>query len=109
VGAQEFDRAIEVLTSATALPEYASAEGFFSLGQAYVNRKSYKEAVPVLEKASTLAPDAAPIWATLGWAYFGLKDADGFKAAAGKAKSLGYTEATLLEYLGRVEGGQTIK
>ena len=109
VGAQQFDRAVEVLTEATALPDYASAEGFFSLGQAYVNLKRYQDAVPVLEKAGALAPDAAPIWATLGWAYFGLKDADNFKMAAGKAKSLGYNEPTLLQYLGRVEGGEAIK
>ena len=49
------------------------------------------------------------IWATLGWAHFGLKDAANFKKAAGKAKSLGYNEPTLLEYLGRVEGGEDIK
>jgi tetratricopeptide (TPR) repeat protein len=109
VGAQQFDRAIEVLTDATALPDYASAEGLFSLGQAYVNVKRYQDAVPVLEKAGGLAPDAAPIWATLGWAYFGLKDADNFKMAAGKAKRLGYNEPTLLQYLGRVEGGEAIK
>lgn len=109
VGAQQFDRAIEVLTEAAALPDYASVEGLFSLGQAYVNLKRYQDAIPVLEKAGGLAPDAAPIWATLGWAYFGLKDADNFKQAAGKAKSLGYDEPTLLQYLGRVEGGEEIK
>ena len=109
VGAQQFDEAVEVLATATALPDYESAEGLFSLGQAQVQLKRYKDAVPVLEKAATLAPDAAPIWATLGWAYFGLKDADNFKKAAGKAKSLGYDEPTLLQYLGRVEGGETIK
>jgi tetratricopeptide (TPR) repeat protein len=109
VGAQQFDRAVEVLSGATALPDYESAVGYFSLGQAYVNLKNYTEAVPVLQKASTLAPDAAPIWATLGWAYFGLKDAENFKSAAGKAKSLGYNEPTFLEYLGRVEDGQAIK
>jgi tetratricopeptide (TPR) repeat protein len=109
VGAQQFDKAVETLTPATALPGYESAEGFFSLGQALVNLKRYQDAVPVLEKASTFAPDAAPIWATLGWAYFGLKDADNFKRAAGKAKSLGYNEPTLLQYLGRVEGGEAIK
>jgi tetratricopeptide (TPR) repeat protein len=109
VGAQQFDKAVELLTTATALPGYESAEGFFSLGQAQVQLKQYKDAIPVLEKAATLAPDAAPIWATLGWAYFGLKDADNFKKAAGKAKSLGYNEPTLLQYLGRVEGGEEIK
>ncbi|MCG6924880.1 MAG: tetratricopeptide repeat protein, partial [Acidobacteria bacterium] len=93
----------------TARDGYASAEGFFSLGQAQVQLKQYKDAVPVLEKAAELAPDAAPIWATLGWAYFGLKDADNFKKAAGKAKALGYNEPTLLQYLGRVEAGEEIK
>jgi Flp pilus assembly protein TadD len=109
VGAQQFDRAIEVLGKAAASPDYADVEGLFSLGQAYVNAKQYQEAVPVLEKAAGLAPDAAPVWATLGWAYFGLKDAENFKKTAGKAKSLGYDEPTLLQYLGRVEGGEAIK
>ena len=36
-------------------------------------------------------------------------DADNVKKAAGKAKSLGYDEPTLLQYLGRVEGGEAIK
>jgi tetratricopeptide (TPR) repeat protein len=108
-GAQQFDRAIEVLAELTARPGYENAEGFLTLGQAYVNLQRYQEAVPVLEKASTLSPDAAAIWATLGWAQFGLKDAEKFKAAAGKAKSLGYNEPTLLEYLQRVEDGEDIE
>jgi tetratricopeptide (TPR) repeat protein len=99
VGAQEFDKAVETLTTATALPGYKSAEGLFSLGQALVQLKKYTDAIPVLEKASALAPDAAPIWATLAWAHFGLKDADNFKKAAAKAKGLGYAEPTLLNYL----------
>ncbi len=109
VGTQQFDRTVEVLTEATAQPGYESAEGFLSLGQAYVNLKKYKDAVTVLEKAATLAPDAAPVWATLGWAYFGLKDAGNFKRAAGKAKSLGYNEPNLLQYLARVEAGEAIQ
>jgi Tfp pilus assembly protein PilF len=99
VGAQQFDRAVETLTAATALPGYETAEGFFSLGQALVQLKRYTAAIPVLEKAATLAPEAAPIWATLAWAHFGLKDADNFKKAAAKAKGLGYAEPTLLNYL----------
>ena len=109
VNTQRYDDAIEVLTRATQLPDYASAEGFFSLGQAYVNLKRYKEAVAPLEEATALAPDEAVIWATLGWAHFGLKDAESFKKTAGKARSLGYNEPTLLQYLGRVEGGEEIK
>jgi tetratricopeptide (TPR) repeat protein len=99
VGVQQFDEAAEVLAPVTAQDGYDSAEGFLSLGQAYVNLKRYTEAVPVLEKATTLAPDAAATWSTLAWAHFGLKDAEGFKKAAGKAKSLGYNEQTLLNYL----------
>jgi tetratricopeptide (TPR) repeat protein len=109
VNAQRFDQAVEVLTKATETPDYSDAGGLLSLGQAYVNLKRYREAVPVLEKAASLAPDAAPIWATLGWAHFGLKDAESFKQAAGKARSLGYNEPTLLQYLSRVEGGEEIK
>ena len=48
-------------------------------------------------------------YAYMGWAYFGLKDADNFKKAAGKARSLGHKEPTLLQYLTRVEGGEAIK
>jgi len=108
-GAQQFDRAIEVLTTATAMPEYDKAEGFVSLGQAYVNTKKYKDAAAALEKGTSLAPDNGQAWATLGWAYFGLKDADNFKRAAGKARSLGYKEPTFLQYLQRVEAGEAIK
>jgi tetratricopeptide (TPR) repeat protein len=109
VGAQQFGPAIDVLTKLTAQPEYKKPDGFVSLGQAYVQGKRYKEALPVLEKATTLAPDNAEAWATMGWAYFGLKDAAKFKESAGKARTLGYKEPTLLEYLKKIEGGMTIK
>jgi tetratricopeptide (TPR) repeat protein len=99
VGAQQFDRTVDVLAPLAAQEGYESAEGFFSLGQAQVQLKKYRDAIPVLEKATTLAPDAAAIWATLAWAHFGLKDAENFKNAARKAKSLGYEEPTLLNYL----------
>jgi len=108
-GAQQFDVAIDVLTQATSLPGYSKPEGYLSLGQAYVNTKNYKDAAAALEKATSLAPENNQAWATLGWAYFGLKDADKFKAAAGKARSLGYKEPTLLSYLKRVEDGEAIK
>ncbi len=109
VGAQQSGQAIDVLSKLTALPDYNKPEGFVSLGQAYVQAKRYKEAVPVLEKATAIAPDNAEAWATMGWAYFGLKDAAKFKETAGKARTLGYKEATLLEYLKKIEGGMTIK
>ncbi len=107
--AQQFERAIAVLTKATELPGYQDANGHAALGQAYVNLKRYKEAVPVLEKATTLAPKHAQAWATLGWAYFGLKDAANFKVAGGKARALGYKEPTFLTYLQRIEAGEAIK
>ncbi len=109
VGAQQFAPAIEVLTRLTARPDYKRPDGYVSLGQAYVQGKRYKEALPVLEKATTLAPQMADAWATMGWAYFGLKDAAKFKETAGKARSLGYKEPTLLTYLKRIEDGETIK
>ena len=109
VGAQQFAPAIDLLTSLTAQPDYKQADGFVSLGQAYVQGKRYKDALPVLQKATSIAPDNADAWATLGWAYFGLKDAAKFKESAGKARTLGYKEPTLLAYLKRIEGGETIK
>lgn len=107
--AQKFDQAIDVLTKLTTRPGYETAEGYASLGQAYVSLKRYQDAVPPLEKATSLAPDNPVAWATLGWAYFGLKDAAKFKEAAGRARSLGYKEPTLLAYLKRIEAGEAIK
>lgn len=107
--AGSLDRAVEVLAKTTELPDYDQEQGFAALGQAYVQLKRYKDAVPVLEKATSLEPDDPQAWATLAWAHFGLKDADKFKAAAGKARSLGYKEPTLLSYLKRIEAGEAIK
>lgn len=107
--AQQLDRSIEVLAKATAAPGYDKPEGFMALGQACVNLKRYEEAVPALERATSLAPKEAQAWATLGWAYFGLKDAEKFKAAGAQARSLGYKEPTFLTYLQRIEAGEKIK
>ncbi len=107
--ARQFDRALDVLTKATGMPGYQNADGYLALGQAYVNLKRYKDAVPPLERATSLAPQSNQAWATLGWAYFGLKDAPKFKETAGKARSLGYKEPTLLTYLQRIEAGEPIK
>jgi tetratricopeptide (TPR) repeat protein len=109
VAAQQFGPAIDVLTKLTARADYTQPEGYVALGQAYVQGKRYKEALPVLEKATQLAPQSADAWATLGWAYFGMKDAARFKETAGKARTLGYKEPTLLDYLKKIEGGMTIK
>ena len=46
--------------------------------------------------------------AFLAWSHFGLKDAAGFKLHGGKARALGHKEATLLQYLTRIEGGEVI-
>jgi tetratricopeptide (TPR) repeat protein len=107
--AQQSDRAIAELTKVTGDASYTRPEAWISLGQAYVGAKKYKEAVPVLEKATSLAPNSDQAWAFLAWAYFGLKDANNFKAAGGKARTLGHKEPTLLAYLKRVEGGEAIK
>jgi tetratricopeptide (TPR) repeat protein len=109
VAAQQSAPAIDLLTKLTAQPDYKRPEGFVSLGQAYVQAKRYKDAVPALEKATSLAPENADAWATLGWAYFGMKDAAKFKETAGKARTLGYKEPNLLDYLKKIEGGMTIK
>jgi Tfp pilus assembly protein PilF len=109
VATKQIDRAVEELNKVTATPGYNRPEAWIYLGQAYVNAKKYKEAIPPLEKAAQIAPNSDQAYAFLGWAYFGLKDAENFKKAAGKARTLGYKEPTLLQYLGRVEAGEAIK
>jgi tetratricopeptide (TPR) repeat protein len=109
VGAKQFDRALQELNQVTALPGYDRAEAWIYIGQAQVGAKKYRDAIPALEKAISIAPDSDQAYALLGWAYFGLKDAAKFKAAAGKARALGHKEPTLLQYLTRVEGGEPIK
>ena len=107
--ARLFDRAIAELRAVTGDASYTRPEAWISLGQAYVGAKRYKEAVPILNKATSLAPNSDQAWAFLAWAYFGLKDAANFKAAGAKARSLGHKEPTLLQYLKRIEGGEAIK
>jgi tetratricopeptide (TPR) repeat protein len=109
VGTKQFDRAVEELTKVTALPGYNRPEAWIYIGQAYVGAKKYKDAIPPLEKAAAIAPNSSDAYTYMGWAYFGLKDAENFKKAAGKARTLGSKDATLLQYLGRVEGGEAIK
>ncbi len=107
--AGQFDRAVAELTKVSLTPGYERAEAWIYLGQAQIGAKRYKDAVAPLDKATQLAPQSDQAWALLGWAYFGMKDADNFKKAAGKAKALGYTEPTLLQYLQRIEAGEPIK
>ena len=106
---KQFDRAVAELTKVVGTPGYARAEGWIYLGRAHVGAKRYKDAIPALEKAVALSPASADAEASLGWCYFGLKDAENFKKHAGRARSLGHKEPTLLQYLTRVEGGEPIK
>ena len=103
------DRAIDELTKVTSSPGYARAEAWIYLGGAQLGAKKYKEAIESLNKAVAVAPKSAITEAYLGWCYFGLKDAAGFKEHAGKARTLGWTDAQLLDRLKRVEAGEAIK
>lgn len=107
--AGQYDRAVAELTKVAETPGYERADAWIYLGQAQLGAKRYKDAVAPLEKATRIAPQSDQAWAFLGWAYFGLKDAERFKQAAGKAKALGHKEPTLLQYLQRIEAGEAIK
>jgi tetratricopeptide (TPR) repeat protein len=108
VDAKQYDRAVAELTPVTrSAPN--RPEGWIYLGAANLQAKKYKDAIASLDKAAALAPANAQVEAFLAWSYFGLKDAAGFKLHGGKARGLGYKEATLLQYLTRIEGGEPIK
>jgi tetratricopeptide (TPR) repeat protein len=91
--------------------EYQKALGaaWTGLGESHVQAKKYKDAIAALDKAATLLPNNAQVEAYLAWSYFGLKDAAKFKAHGAKARTLGYKEPTLLQYLTRIEAGEPIK
>jgi tetratricopeptide (TPR) repeat protein len=105
----QVDRAVAELKKVAESPGYTRAEAWIYMGRAYLTAKKYKDAIAPLEKAASLAPQSPDAFASLAWSYFGLKDAENFKKAGGKARSLGYQEKTLLDYLRRVEGGEPIK
>lgn len=108
VDAKQYDRAAAELTPVTkSAPD--RPEGWIYLGAAHLQAKRYKDAVAALNKAAALAPRSGQVEAYLAWSYFGLKDAAGFKLHGGKARALGHKEATLLQYLTRIEGGEAIK
>ena len=107
--AGQLDRAVEELTKVTGSPGYTGWQAWFSLGAAQLKANRYKEAVAALEKAIAAKPDNAQAEAFLAWSYFGLKDADGFKAHGAKARRLGYKDPQLFDRLTKVEAGQAIK
>jgi tetratricopeptide (TPR) repeat protein len=108
VDAKLFDRAVAELTPVTrSAPD--RPEGWIYLGSAHLQAKRYKDAVAALNKAAALVPPNAQVESLLAWSHFGLKDAAGFKLHGGKARALGHKEATLLQYLTRIEGGEPIK
>jgi tetratricopeptide (TPR) repeat protein len=108
-GAGQYDRAVAELTRVAETPGYERAEAWIYLGQAQLGAKRFRQAIPALDKAVAISPQSAEAYAYLGWCYFGLKDADNFKKYAGKARSLGHKEPTLLQYLTRIEAGEPIK
>lgn len=109
VATGQVDRAVDELTKVTSAPGYNKADAWIYLGSAQLSAKKYKEAIESLNKAVAIAPKSAMAEAYLGWCYFGLKDAAGFKDHAGKARTLGWTDAQLLDRLKRVEAGEAIK
>jgi len=106
---KQHDRAIAELQRVVDTPGYSRPEAWIYLGRAHMGAKRYKEALAPLEKAAAIAPSSPDAEASLGWCYFGLKDAENFKKHAGKARALGHKETTLLQYLTRVEAGEPIK
>jgi len=107
--ANQSDRAVAELAKVTAAPAYTRADAWIYLGQANLVGKKYKDAIVALDKAATLAPDNPQIETFLAWSYFGLKDSKNFMDHGRKAKALGQKDATLLDYLARVEKGEPIK
>jgi tetratricopeptide (TPR) repeat protein len=108
-GTKQYDRAVEELQKVIQTPGYSKADAWIYLGEAQLQLKRYKEAVTTLEKGAELAPQNVQAAAYLAWAYFGLKDAANFKKHGARARTLGYKEPTLLDYLTKIEGGQAIK
>ena len=109
LGAGQTERAVEQLTKVTSAEGYSGSQAWFYLGAAQLKASRFKEAVAALEKSLAAKPDNAEAEAYLAWSYFGLKDAEGFKAHGAKARKLGWKDAALLDRLAKVEAGQAIK
>jgi tetratricopeptide (TPR) repeat protein len=104
-----YDRAIEQLQQVVASPAYASADAWLYLGAAQLAAQRYQEAIPALEKVLAVDPESVQAEAYLAWCYFGTKDSEQFVRHAERARSLGYKDATLDQYLERVKGGEEIR
>jgi tetratricopeptide (TPR) repeat protein len=109
LGAGQTERAIEQLAKVTSTQGYSGSQAWFYLGAAQLKASHFKEAVTALDKSLAAKPDNAEAEAYLAWSYFGLKDAEGFKAHGAKARKLGWKDAALLDRLAKVEAGQAIK
>ena len=107
--AGQLDRAVEELGRVTGSEGYTGWQAWFSLGTAHLKANRYKDAAAALETAVARKADNAQAEAFLAWSYFGLKDAENFKAHGAKARRLGYKDAQLFERLTRVEAGEAIK
>ena len=107
--AGQLDRAVAELTKVTGSEGYAGWQAWFYLGAAQLKASRYKEAAAALEKTVAAKPDNAQAEAFLAWSYFGLKDAESFKAHGAKARKLGYKDPQLFDRLTKVEAGQAIK
>ncbi len=109
LGAGQTDRAVEELAKVTGTEGYSGSQAWFYLGAAQLKAGRFQEAVAALEKALAAKADNAEAEAYLAWSYFGLKDAEGFKAHGAKARSLGWKDPALFDRLAKVEAGQAIK
>jgi len=105
----QYERAVKELGTVTADPAYEAADAWIYLGTAHLGAKQFKDGAEALQKAVERAPDSPDANAYLAWCHFGLKDADGFKKAGAKARSLGWKDPQLLDRLKRVENGEPIK
>lgn len=76
------------------IPEYGP--GYRTRGAFYLKKKSPKEAVPDLEKATALDPKDGKAWVLLGRAYLETKQAEKATGAFCEAKALGVDSAQRL-------------
>jgi len=107
--ARQYDRAVKELLTVTGDAAYTAADAWIYLGTAYLGASRFKEGAEALEKGVARAPESPDANAYLAWCYFGMKDAEKFKQAGAKARSLGWKDAQLLDRLKRIEKGEPIK